>query len=250
MGDFVLHPLAESTDGRIWFRKGTSRAHPGTPQGGVIFPLLANLFLHYAFDQWVSRTHRNIQFERYADDLVCHCSYMKEAVNLKESITERMREVGLSINESKTNIAYIDTFPRWNVKKSFTFLGYDFQVRTLRSFKGELFRKCAPGASKKAMKKITRTIKSWRVHRSTRASIKEIAGRYNATLRGWIHYSGKFWYRTFSYRLWSVFQSRLIKWASNKYRISTREAEWRLERLRKASPKFFAHRELLRAPNV
>ncbi len=164
----------------------------GTPQGGVISPLLANLFLHYAFDQWVSRTHRNIQFERYADDLVCHCSYMKEAVNLKESITERMREVGLSINESKTNIAYIDTFPRWNVKKSFTFLGYDFQVRTLRSFKGELFRKCAPGASKKAMKTITRTIKSWRVHRSTRASIKEIAGRYNATLRGWIHYYGKF----------------------------------------------------------
>ncbi len=208
----------------------------GTPQGGVISPLLANLFLHYAFDQWVSRTHRNIQFERYADDLVCHCSYMKEAVNLKESITERMREVGLSINESKTNIAYIDTFPRWNVKKSFTFLGYDFQVRTLRSFKGELFRKCAPGASKKAMKTITRTIKSWRVHRSTRASIKEIAGRYNVTLRGWIHYYGKFWYRTFSYRLWSVFQSRLIKWASNRYRISTREAEWRLERLRKASP--------------
>lgn len=175
---------------------------------------------------------------------------MKEAARLKEDIIGRMDEVGLSINESKTNIVYIDTFPRWNVKKVFTFLGYDFRVRTLRNFKGELFRKCAPGASKKAMKKITQTIQSWRVHRSTRASLKELAGRYNATLRGWIKYYGKFWYRTFSYRLWSVFQSRLIKWASNKYRIPTREAERRLYKFQKVRPTFFAHWELLRASNV
>jgi RNA-directed DNA polymerase len=160
-----------------------------------------------------------------------------------------MQEVGLSINESKTNIAYIDTFPRHSVKKEFTFLGYDFKVRTLKSFKGELFRKCAPGASKKAMKKITERVKSWRIHRSSEASIKQLAQRHNATLRGWINYYGKFWYHDFSYRIWSVFQSRLVKWASNKYRISFREAERRLKNVRKEHPNLFAHWKLLRASN-
>ena len=222
----------------------------GTPQGGVISPLLANLFLHYAFDCWMERTQRGIQFERYADDIVCHCQRMSDAVRLKTAIVERMKEVGLRINENKTNVVYIDTFPRWNVEKCFTFLGYDFKVRTLRSFKGELFRKCAPGASMKAMKKITQTIKSWRVHRSSGATIEDLAHRHNSKLRGWINYYGKFWYRTFSYRLWSVFQSRLIKWACNKYRISTREAERRLYKVRKIKPNLFAHWELLRASNV
>ncbi len=166
-------------------------------------------------------------------------------MRLKAAIADRMNEVGLSINESKSNVAYIDTFPRWNVKKRFTFLGYDFRVRTLRNFKGELFRKCAPGASMKAMKKITQTIKGWRVHRSTCESIEELARRHNATLRGWINYYGKF-----CYRIWSVFQSRLIKWACSKYRISIREAEWRLNRVRKIRPNLFAHWELLRASNV
>ena len=228
----------------------TGERTQGTPQGGVISPLLANLFLHYAFDCWMERNHRGIQFERYADDIVCHCQRMSDAVRLKAAIVNRMKEVGLSINENKSNVVYIDTFPRWNVKKCFTFLGYDFKVRTLKNFKGELFRKCAPGASMKAMKKITQTIKGWRVHRSTGATIQDLAHWYNAKLKGWINYYGKFWYRTFSYRLWSVFQSRLIKWVSNKYRISTREAERKLDKLRKIRPNFFAHWELLRASNA
>lgn len=237
-----------------WLRAPMKRAsgelqdrQQGTPQGGVISPLLANLFLHYAFDKWMTRENPYTPFERYADDLVCHCSRMSDAVRLKESIRVRMEEVGLSINDAKTNVVYIDTFPRRNVKQVFTFLGYDFKVRTLRNFKGELYRKCAPGA---AMKKIVKTIKAWRVHRSSGASIFDLAKRYNAVLRGWINYYGKFWYSNFSYRIWSAFQSRLIKWARNKYRISTREAEYRLNRLRKTNPNFFAHWEMLRASNV
>ncbi|WP_119396460.1 group II intron reverse transcriptase/maturase [Salinibius halmophilus] len=222
----------------------------GTPQGGVISPLLANLFLHYAFDRWMTRHFPHVPFERYADDIVCHCSRMSEATRLKRAIRARMMEVGLKINEAKSHVVYIDTFPRTNVKKVFTFLGYDFKVRTLRNYKGQLFRKCSPGASMKAMKKITQTIKSWRVHRSTRADVRELAQRYNATLRGWITYYGKFWYRHFSYRLWSVFQSRLIKWAANKLRIGTRKAERKLNELRKYMPRLFAHWELLRASNV
>lgn len=227
-----------------------NRREVGTPQGGVISPLLANLFLHYAFDQWMGRTHRYTLFERYADDIVCHCSNMRDAVRLKESVANRFAEVGLAINESKSKVVYIDTFERRNVDTCFTFLGYDFKVRTLKNYKGEVYRKCMPGASMKAMKKITQTIKEWRIHRSTADSIKVFADRHNVTLRGWIAYYGKFWYRNFGYRLWSAMQSRLLKWAMRKYRLSTKEAQWRLDQLRKKRPQLFAHWYLLYASNV
>ncbi len=175
---------------------------------------------------------------------------MKDAVALKTTLAERFASVGLTINEQKSHVVYIDTFKRRHVKTSFTFLGYDFQVRTLKNYKGELYRKCMPGASKKAMKKITQTIKGWRIHRSTVASVRVLAQRYNATIRGWIEYYGKFWYRNFSYRLWSAFQSRLVKWACAKFRISTRAAERRFVRLRQEHPRLFAHWYLLRATNV
>lgn len=222
----------------------------GTPQGGVISPLLANLFLHYAFDNWMTRVNPSIPFERYADDIVCHCKNMREATSLRAALTKRLLEVGLQINDKKSNIVYVDTFERWNVKTSFTFLGYDFKVRTLRRSNGVLFRKCMPGAAMKAMKKMTQTIKDWRIHRSTVEDVEDIARRYNPTLRGWINYYGKFWYRKFSYHLWSIFQSRLLKWARSKYRISGKEAERRLFILRRDRPELFAHWHLLRATNV
>ena len=175
---------------------------------------------------------------------------MKDALLLKKAVVNRFQTLGLQINERKSNIVYIDTFKRWNVKTSFTFLGYDFKVRTLKNFKGELYRKCMPGASKKAMKKITQTIKGWRIHRSTADSAEVFANRHNAVLSGWIRYYGKFWYRNFSYHLWSVFQSRLLKWMKAKHRISTRKAERKLTFLRKEKPSLFAHWYLLRAPNV
>jgi RNA-directed DNA polymerase len=222
----------------------------GTPQGGVISPLLANLFLHYAFDMWMEREHKNVSFERYADDIVCHCKSMKEALALKAAIKARLESVGLAFNEEKSTIAYIDTFQRWNVKTSFTFLGYDFTLRILKSPKGELFRKCMPGASKRAMRKMTKTVRGWKMHRSTVDSIEVLATRHNPTLRGWIEYYGKFWYRNFGYRLWSVVQSRLLKWIKSKYRLSSKEAEHRLSLIRRERPKLFAHWYLLRAENV
>ena len=221
----------------------------GTPQGGVISPLLANLFLHYAFDKWIERTHKGVMFERYADDIVCHCHRMSQATALKESISARFQELGLAINEQKSNVVYIDTFERRNVKTCFTFLGYDFKVRTLKNYKGEIYRRCMPGASKKAMRNITKEIKAWRMHRSS-DSAEDIAARYNATLRGWIEYYGKFSYRNFGYHLWSVFQSRLVKWMQTKHRVSTRKAEHKLALLRKAKPRLFAHWYLLRAENA
>jgi group II intron reverse transcriptase/maturase len=221
----------------------------GTPQGGVISPLLANLFLHYAFDVWMIQNNKGVMFERYADDIVCHCYRMSDAIRLKESIKARFQEVGLEVNAQKSNIVYIDTFERTNVKTCFTFLGYDFKVRTLKNFKGELYRRCMPGASKKALCKITQTIKNWRIHRATE-SLEKLAQRYNVVLRGWIEYYGKYWYRNFGYHLWSTFQSRLVKWMKSKYRITTRKAEYRLALIKKAKPNLFAHWYLLRATNT
>ena len=98
------------------------------------------------------------------------------------------------------------------------------------------------------MKRMTRTIRNWRIQRSA-ANIEELSRRYNATLRGWIAYFGKFWYRNFSYQIWSTMQSRLLKWAKNKYRLSHRRAEHRLRLIRREKPSLFAHWSLLRAVN-
>ena len=197
----------------------------------------------------MERESRGVPFERYADDIVVHCSRMSDATRLKSRLSERFSEVGLVLNAGKTNIAYIDTFKRRNVATSFTFLGYDFKVRTLKNFKGELYRKCMPGASNAAMRKITETIKKWRIHRSTAESLLDFARRYNAIVRGWIEYYGKFWSRNFNYRLWSAMQSRLLKWMQSKYRLSNRKAQRKLTLVRKEYPKLFVHWYLLRASN-
>jgi RNA-directed DNA polymerase len=232
-------------------RKGQiSERDKGIPQGGVISPLLANLFLHYAIDTWIERKHRHVLFARYADDLVLHCNRMSEALRLKLGLGKRLKEVGLEMNEEKSKVVYIDTFKRRKVATSFTFLGYDFKVRNLKRADGEYFRKVMPGASKKALKQITKIVKGWRLHRSSGETLKELAKRYNATIRGWIEYYGKFWYWNFNYHLWSVVQSRLVKWVKNKYRSSQRKAEARLARLRTDQPNLFAHWYLFRPSNV
>lgn len=222
----------------------------GTPQGGVISPLLANLFLHYAVDKWMTLNFPNNKFSRYADDLIFHFNSMKEAKNLRDCLTRRLKAVGLEVNESKTNYIYLGTYERNNVKTKFTFLGYDFEYRTMRNHNsGEIFRKIAPGASKKAMRKITKTIRGWRLHRSTTDTIQIFARNYNAKIRGWIQYYGKFWYRNFSYRIWSAVQSRLLKWIKAKYKVANRQADKMLKEIKRKNPEMFAHWYMLRKMN-
>lgn len=219
----------------------------GTPQGGVISPLLANLFLHYGVDRWMDRTYGDNPFARYADDLVIHCPNGTVAERIKDSLAVRMAEIGLELHPEKTKVVYVGRGGNPpNVAREFTFLGYDFKERTLKDRHGNLFRRIAPGASMKAMKEMTWNIKQWKLHRSTEASLQEIANRYNATLRGWINYYDRYCYRQFSYHLWSVFQSRLVKWYSNKYRLSQRQAEKKLKDIRKKNPNLFAHWALLK----
>lgn len=220
----------------------------GTPQGGVISPLLANLFLHYGFDKWMRRKRPQVPFERYADDIVCHCHRMKDALALKEDLEERMGEVGLTLHPKKTQVVYVGSFERKNVQTSFTFLGYDFQQRVVRGRKGELIRVCMPGASKKALKGIAETIRSWKIQRETSEGLEELANRYRGTVRGWINYYGKHSNRIFSYRLWTTFENRLIAWMKAKYHLGVKAAVNRLRKIRKEKPKLFPHWYLLRAP--
>jgi group II intron reverse transcriptase/maturase len=218
----------------------------GTPQGGVISPLLANLFLHYGMDLWVARRYPQTPFARYADDAVLHCHHEKQADELIEALTNRMQEIGLELHPQKTAKVYVGRSEHIrHVRREFTFLGYDFKRRVIRRKDGVLFYRITPGASAKAMKAMTTTVRSWKIHRSTGMTIEQIAARYNATVRGWINYYGRYWYRNFSYRLWSCIQSRLVRWAKNRYRISQRKAERKLAYIRRQSPRLFAHWYLL-----
>ena len=73
----------------------------GTPQGSAISPVLANLFLHYAFDAWMARNFPDVPFERYADDAVVHCVSQQQAEQVRAAIEDRMVEVGLRLHPTK-----------------------------------------------------------------------------------------------------------------------------------------------------
>lgn len=219
----------------------------GTPQGGVVSPVLANLFLHHGMDDWMRRHYPEIPFARYADDAVLHCRTPGEAERIKRALAKRMEEIGLRLHPKKTRTVYVGP-SKVNIAgmgTEFTFLGYDFKRRVLRRKDGVLFYRIYPGASKKALKAMTREIRDWRIHRSTGMTIQKIAQKYNAILRGWINYYGRYWYRHFGYRLWSSFQSRLVRWCKNRYRINQRRAEAKLRKIRKENSNLFAHWQLL-----
>ncbi len=224
-------------------RKGHTEVRSvGTPQGGVISPLLANLFLHHGMDEWMQRHYPEIPFARYADDAVLHCRTQNQADKIIKVLSARMEEIGLALHPEKTKKVFVGRAKlKQPVAKEFTFLGYDFRRRVLRRRDGVLFYRIYPGASKKAMKAMTKVIRSWRIHRSSGTTVWRLAQTHNATLRGWINYYGRYWYRHFGYRLWSCFQSRLVRWVKCRYKVSQRAAERKLALIRQRHPNLFAH---------
>ena len=191
----------------------------GTPQGGVISPLLANLFLHYAFDKWMERSHGGNPFERYADDIVIHCRTQAEAEGLLEEIKQRLAECKLTVHPDKTKIVYCkdrnrrDTYERTD----FDFLGYTFRPRTARGKNGKLFLAFTPAISRKSEQAIKDEIKRWKIHRAVTATLEELSTLYDGKLRGWFAYYGK--YRPSAlYGIFCMFQKILVKWAKCKYK--------------------------------
>ena len=191
----------------------------GTPQGGVVSPVLANLFLHYAFDEWMRRNHPAQPFERYADDAVVHCRTYAEAEALKAALGQRLQDCGLELHPTKTRIVYCQDDDRRGTypETSFDFLGFTFRPREAMSRRGSTFTSFLPAVSQRALKAMWETIHGWRLHLRVTWTLDDLAKLVNPTVRGWFRYYGRF-YRAALYRLVSHLQRVLVRWAKRKYK--------------------------------
>lgn len=223
----------------------------GTPQGGVISPLLANLFLHYAFDAWMDRENPQVLFERYADDIICHCRTEGEAHRLWRQVEERLDVCGLTLHPQKTKIVYCkDTNRKGRFQTvAFDFLGYRFQPR-LAIWRGGLFGvSYLPAASPNALKAFRRRVRNWGLQRRSDKGLNDLARMFNRQIAGWIDYFRCF-YKSVLYPTLRLIDAHLIRWVMRKYkrfRQRPRQARHWLARLAKSTPGLFAHWSLLYA---
>ncbi len=217
----------------------------GTPQGSAISPLLANLFLHYAFDLWIARVFPDVPFERYADDAVAHCATKAQAEMVRAAVAERMAEVGLELNLDKTRIVYCKDADRRgsHEHERFDFLGYTFRPRLSRSKFGKHFVNFSPAVSDDAKKAIGREIRSWRINCRSDKTLTDLARMFNPIVQGWINYYGRF-YKSMLYPVLRRINEYLIRWAMRKYKRLrghlTRAVEW-LAGVARREPNLFAH---------
>ncbi len=216
----------------------------GTPQGGVISPVLANLFLHYVFDKWLEINYPDIKWCRYADDGLLHCKTLKQAEFFKDILRKRFIECGLEMHPEKTKIAYCKDADRRKDYPitSFDFLGYTFRPRVAKNKYGKLFTSFLPGVSKEALKAMNAETRKRGFRNSTELSLEDISRMYNSVLRGWFNYYGKY-YPSALAPLWRHFNRTLVAWAMRKYKKlkgKSRTIEM-FERIVKQNPKLFVH---------
>jgi RNA-directed DNA polymerase len=218
----------------------------GTPQGGVISPILSNLFLHYAFDLWMTRTHPGLPWCRYADDGLVHCRSEQKAEALKAELQARLAECGLEMHPTKTKIVYCKDGKRKGryPNVTFDFLGYQFRPRKVRSSRNdELFCSFTPAVSPSALKTIRSTVRDLNIRQRTQRSLGDIAGMLNPFLRGWIGYYGRFNRSALETMLRHV-NLTLVGWAMRKFkRFRGRKvgAARFLEKLVRSQPALFEH---------
>lgn len=217
----------------------------GSPQGGVISPLLANLFMHYAFDMWMVKNYPGVSFERYADDVIVHCVNETQAKLILERIGSRMRDCGLSLHPEKTKIVYCKDGKRRKETRntSFDFLGFTFRRRSAKGPYGK-FLTFLPAISDKAVKRIGEFIRTWGIPRVTHLSLRDIAENFNSHIQGWINYYGKFYRSHFWKKVVNLIVRALEKWVVRKYksmkRAPKKARQW-LREIRLREPQLFAH---------
>jgi RNA-directed DNA polymerase len=229
----------QTEDGKLIERKS------GTPQGGVISPVLSNLFLHYVFDKWMERNRPQNPWARYADDGVAHCRSLAEAEELLKQLNLRFAECGLEPHPDKTRIVYCKDEDRQGKypETKFDFLGYTFRPRRSKNRYGKFFINFTPGVSRKAAKAMRQTIRGWRLHLKPDKSIEDISRMFNPVIRGWINYYGRF-YKSELYSVLRHLNRALVQWARRKYKRlyrHRRRATYWLGRIAKRDPWLFAH---------
>lgn len=228
----------QKKDGTLQQKEGK-----GTPQGGVISPLLANLYLHFSLDMWLSKHFPQVNFVRYADDIVIHCNSKEEAETVLEAVKQRLTEVKLQVNESKTRIAYCKDYKRKEKHETvkFEFLGFSYQPGArIGKFDGQIYTAFTAEISQSNQKRIREIIRDNKLWNNTTLDITDIAKSLNMKLRGWINYYSKYSKNKLRRSLIKV-DSRLIKWMKNKYKINTGKSIIKLKQIKQVNPNLFYH---------
>ena len=221
-----------------------TRAH-GIPQGSPLSPLLANIYLHYAFDAWMEREFPGVRFERYCDDAIVHCASERDAENIRAAIADRLAGVGLRLNEAKTHIVYCkdsDRRGRFPLTR-FDFLGYTFRPRLSRNRFGKTFVNFTPAVSDRAAKSMRREIRRWRLHSRSDKTLDDLARMFNIVIQGWINYYGRY-YKSMLYPTFRHLNEILVRWAMKKFKRlhrHERRARQFLAGIGRRQPDLFAH---------
>jgi len=220
----------------------------GTPQGGVISPVLANLFLHYVFDKWMERNYPQNPFCRYADDGITHCRTEAEATLLLKALDVRFKECGLELHPEKTKIVYCKDDDRRGEYSdiSFDFLSYTFRPRRSKNRWGKFFVSFLPGVSNKAGKAMRQKAWKWKMHLRSDKSLEDLSRMFSPVIRGWINYYGKF-YKSALYSTLRHLNRTLVRWAMRKFKKlkgHRRRAEYWLGNVARRQPQLFPHWQL------
>ena len=217
----------------------------GVPQGGVVSPLLMNLFMHYAFDHWMEKQNPGCPFARYADDGVVHCRTRSEAEQLLQTIAGRFEACKLTLHPKKSKVVYCKNANRKGTYPcmQFTFLGFTFRPRRAKTKTGKRFIGFLPGVSEEALKGMRERIRGWRLNRQAFATLESLAQKYGPTIQGWWSYYGRF-YGSALGELFNYLNLRLAKWAQRKYKKlrqhKRRSIEW-IAGIAKKQPRLFFH---------
>lgn len=191
----------------------------GTPQGGVISPVLANLFMHYAFDKWMQMKFPALEFCRYADDGIIHCKTEKQAIFIRDMLEKRLGECKLELHPDKTKIVYCKDDDRREEYSNiaFDFLGYTFRPRRSKNKYGKFFINFTPAVSKKAICNMKQTIRRYKINLRSDKTIEDLSNLVNPMLRGWMNYYGKF-YKSALSQFFEHVNMRLERWVMRKYK--------------------------------
>jgi RNA-directed DNA polymerase len=219
----------------------------GTPQGGVISPLLSNIFLHFTFDKWMEKSFPDIKFERYADDIVAHCNSREQTELLQQQLESRLNRCKLALNKEKTKIVYCKDANRKDScnDHQFDFLGYTFRPRLVRNNRRIFFVSFSPAMSAKAAKRIRMVIKKvWNLKNRITNELSDLAKLYNPAIQGWLNYYGKFHGSKLYSGVIDYLNTTLMRWAMKKYKLFRKRPQkagaW-LKQIQREQPTLFAH---------